>query len=155
MAALASIQSISVRPIDAGSYRQDRYADQAKRESTDFRAGVTELILSKECQQQAGLILPMLAFLSQQVQHQWITWVGPPHIDRQLLARHGVDLSKIRLIHTNHVEDILWMTWEALAAGTSHTVIASPGKLHDRQLYQLEAAAQTGQSQGLLLRIRN
>lgn len=136
----------------ASSYRQ------AGPGTSPAQSGVTELVLSHESPDLANLLLPMLAFLSNQRdaahQNRWITWVAPQGIDKALLQQYGVDTGKIRLIHISKPEDILWITWEALAAGNSHTVIASPGKLSEKELRQLEAAAHQGQTQGLLLRFR-
>jgi len=138
------------------------YASPASRQTgigrSPTRSGVTELVLSHQSPDHADLLLPMLAFLSQQTdpghQNRWITWVAPKGIDKALLQQYGVDSSKIRLIHITKPEDMLWITWEALAAGNSHTVISSPGKLSEKELRQLEAAAHQGETQGLLLRLR-
>lgn len=117
-------------------------------------SGVTELVLSRDSPDQASLLFPMLAFLSHQAEDRWITWVAPKGINQALLSQFGVDICKVRLVHANRPEDVLWITWEALATGNSHTVIASPGKLTDREFRQLENAALCGKSQGLLLRMR-
>ena len=117
-------------------------------------AGVTELVLSRDCPEHASLLYPMLAFLSRQTQNQWITWVAPEGIDRQLFADYGVDTDKIRLVYPNSRTEVLQLIGQALALGNSHTVIANPGKLNDRELRQLESAAHQGQTQGLLLRLR-
>lgn len=147
MSRLASrLQKSPQRSVQAAYNNQPHKAKQ--------QSGVTELVLSENCPEHASLLFPMLAFLSQQAQDQWITWVAPKGIDRSLLNQYGVDTRKIRLIHANTAEDVLWITWEALATGNSHTVIASPGKLTDKELCQLESAAHKGLSQGLLLRFR-
>lgn len=116
--------------------------------------GVTELVLTSDAPEQAALLLPMIAYLSQHCGGRWITWVAPHNITRQLLENFGVDTRYLRLIHCKDVQQALWITWEALNAGNSHTVIASPGKLSDKELVQLEVAAQNGECQGLLLRLR-
>lgn len=116
--------------------------------------GVTELVLTKDAPGQAALLLPMIAYLSQHCGSRWITWVAPHNITRQLLDNFGVDTRYLRLIHCKDAQLALWITWEALNAGNSHTVIASPGKLSDREFAQLEVAAQNGECQGLLLRLR-
>ena len=126
---------------------------QPTRDSSQ-QSGVTELVLSHDCPEHASLLFPMLAYLSRQAQDQWITWVAPKGINQALLSQYGVDTRKIRLVHASKAEDVLWITWEALAAGNSHTVIASPGKLSDKEFRDLEGAAHKGQSQGLLLRLR-
>lgn len=117
-------------------------------------SGVTELVLTSGAPEQLALLLPMIAFLSNSCSDRWITWVAPHNVTRELLESYGVSTRCIRLIHSPDPRNALWITWEALAAGNSHTVIASPGKLTDKELTQLEVAATTGNCQGLLLRVR-
>lgn len=117
-------------------------------------SGVTELVLANDSLEQLALILPMIAFLSQTKTDRWISWITPHPLTRQLLEAYGVNTKLIRFIHCADGENTRWIAWEALAAGTSHTVIASAGKLSDRELFQLEQAARQGNAQGLLLRLR-
>ncbi|ACE85706.1 cell division inhibitor SulA [Cellvibrio japonicus] len=117
-------------------------------------SGVTELVLANDSIEQLALILPMIAFLSNSQQERWVTWISPHPISRDLLETYGVNTRVLRFIHAQDGESARWIAWEALAAGTSHTVIASPGKLADKDLLQLEQAAYRGNSQGLLLRLR-
>ena len=116
--------------------------------------GITELIIANGSPEQAALIMPMIAFLSQSCKNRWVTWIAPLHVTREFLESYGVDIRFLRLIHCADETRRLWITWEALAAGNSHTVISSPGKLNDKELKQLENASYQGQCQGLLLRIR-
>lgn len=117
-------------------------------------AGVTELVLTSNAPEQLHMLLPMLAYLSHNSNNRWITWVAPKHLNRELLAAYGVNTKCIRLIHSQE-ENPLWLIWEALASGTSNTVIASPGRLSEKELVQLEIAAAKGECQGLLLRTRH
>lgn len=117
-------------------------------------SGVTELVLTSDTPEQVALLLPMIAFLSNSCSDRWITWIAPHNINRELLEAYGVNTRYIRVIHCQDPQTMLWITWEALAAGNSHTVISSPGKLTDKELAQLELAAKNGASQGLLLRVR-
>jgi cell division inhibitor SulA len=117
-------------------------------------SGVTELVLTSKSPEQLQILLPMLAFLSNQHENRWITWIAPEYLNRQVLEAYGVNTSCIRLIHCAP-ENLLWVTWEALASGTSNMVIASPGKLSEKELHHLETAAHKGQCQGLLLRARD
>ena len=116
--------------------------------------GLTELILANDTPEQAALLMPMIAYLSQSCADRWVTWIAPLHLSREFLASYGVDTRYVRLIHCSDEASRLWITWEALTAGNSHTVISSPGKLTDKEFKQLEQAAHQGQCQGLLLRIR-
>lgn len=116
--------------------------------------GVTELVLTSDSPEQLALLMPMIAYLSNSSQDRWITWIAPHNISRELLESYGVNTRYIRVIHCHNPSSLLWVTWEALSAGNSHTVISSPGKLTDKELNQLEVAALQGNCQGLLLRVR-
>lgn len=116
--------------------------------------GITELIIANASPEQVSLLMPMIAFLSQGCVDRWVTWIAPLHVSREFLESYGVDTRFVRLIHCSDEASRLWITWEALTAGNSHTVISSPGKLTDKELKQLENAAYQGQCQGLLLRVR-
>ena len=122
--------------------------------STAVSSGVTELILSAGQPEQLSMVLPMLAHLSRQDDERWITWIAPRSISRELLEQFGVDAQKLRLIHPPQTSDHCWILWEALSTGTSHTVVASPGVICDRDMKRLEHAAYMGNSRGLLLRFR-
>jgi cell division inhibitor SulA len=117
-------------------------------------SGVTELVLTNDAPEQLALLLPMIAFLSNTSADRWITWIAPHNINRALLESYGVNTKCIRIIHAQNPQTLLWITWEALSAGNSQTVISSPGKLTDKEFIQLESAAKAGDCQGLLIRIR-
>ena len=117
-------------------------------------SGITELIIASGSPEQAALLMPMIAYLSQSCKNRWVTWIAPLHVNRDFLQSYGVDTRFLRLIHCSDEVSRLWITWEALAAGNSHTVISSPGKLTDKEIKQLENAAYQGKCQGLLLRLR-
>lgn len=97
----------------------------------------------------------MLAHLSHGNLDRWLTWIAPGPIDRKLLEQYGVDARKLRLIHLPSDQDNRWIIWQALAEGNSHTVIASPGLLSDKEIARFEEAAQAGNCQGLMLRLRH
>lgn len=117
-------------------------------------SGVTELVLTSDAPEQLSLLLPMIAYLSNHSPDRWLTWIAPHNISRELLESYGVNTRSVRVIHCHNDTSLLWLTWEALAVGNSHTVISSPGKLTDKELQQLEVAAGKGNCQGLLLRVR-
>ncbi len=131
-----------------------RVIPQTQAVPTQTTSGVTELVLTSDSPEQLALLLPMIAFLSNASHDRWITWIAPHNINRELLESFGVNTRYIRVIHAQDPQALLWITWEALSAGNSHTVISSLGKLSDKELSQLEVAAAKGQCQGLLLRVR-
>lgn len=117
-------------------------------------SGITELIIASGSPEQAALLMPMIAYLSQSCKNRWVTWIAPLHVTRDFLQSYGVDTRFLRLIHCSDEASRLWITCEALLVGNSHTVISSPGKLTDKEFKQLENAAHQGRCQGLLLRLR-
>lgn len=131
-----------------------RVMPQTQTAQTRNSSGVTELVLTSDSPEQLSLLLPMIAYLSNSAKDRWITWIAPHNISKDFLESYGVNTRFIRVIHAQDPQTLLWITWEALSAGNSHTVISSPGKLSDKELSQLEVAAAKGQCQGLLLRVR-
>ena len=130
------------------------YPQPACPQRTAAPSGVTEVVLSGEDPAQLSLILPMLAHVSRHNDNRWITWISDARIDRRLLDAYGVDTGKLRLVYPARQDDVLWITWEALAAGNSHTVIASPGKISEKHFQQLDEAAGRGDARGIMLRLR-
>ena len=112
--------------------------------------GVTELILTRHSPDKAMVLLPMISHLSRTAS-RWITWVVDSKVDKQLLESYGVDTSKLRLIYASAGKESRWLVWEALRAGTSECVIATPGRLSEEELGHLEAAAKQGASHGLFI----
>jgi cell division inhibitor SulA len=129
-----------------------------RQQTTTSPAGITELVLAAQNHDQHASLLPMLAHLSRQAGDRWFTWILPQGSLRGLtpdvLEDSGFDLSRLRLIHTRSTEETLWVLWQALALGNSEAVLASPGKLSEKAFAELEEAAYTGSSQGLLIRYR-
>lgn len=123
--------------------------------SSPTPSGVTELVLTKHAPDQAALILPMVAYLTHNACERWVTWIAPARISKAVLEKFAINTRRLRLIHTQDEQSILWITWEALAQGNSHTVIANTGKLCERELAELERAALYGHCQGVLLRVRD
>ena len=117
-------------------------------------SGLTELVLTQGARHSWNMIMPMIAHLSRQQDGRWLTWITREPLPSELLQRFGVDTTRLRLVHCKEDDKQLWVSWDALALGNSHTVIASPGKLGKRELGQLERAAVLGGCQGVLLRER-
>ena len=117
-------------------------------------SGITELILASDSLEQLSLLMPMLAFLPRSCNNRWVSWVSEFQISREFLESFGVDTQYLRMIYSRDAESTKWIAWEALAQGNSHTVIASLGRLTEKEVKQFESAAHQGQCQGLLLRLR-
>ncbi|MCP8898811.1 cell division inhibitor SulA [Gilvimarinus xylanilyticus] len=117
-------------------------------------SGLTELVLTQHSAGSWLMVMPMIAHLSRQGGDRWLTWLTQEPVPAKILQEFGVDTSRLRLVHCKSEEEQLWVCWDALALGNSHTVIANPGSLTKQALAQLEKASQIGQSQGLLIRER-
>ncbi|RYZ93817.1 MAG: hypothetical protein EOO68_21380 [Moraxellaceae bacterium] len=121
--------------------------------NTQSNIGITEVVLPG-AEDSLALILPMLAHLSRTCADRWFTWIAPKGVHRDMLIDYGFDLTKLRLVHVKNAEEALWVCWDALVAGNSQTVVASPGRLSEKTVRALECAALRGNSQGLLIRYR-
>lgn len=119
--------------------------------------GVTEIVLPAH--HSLDIILPSLAFLSRnksktQNSDRWLTWLAPKGLCKEMLADYGFDLASVRFIHPKNDEQCVDLFNKALAEGNSHTVVASPNSLTEKQLEQLENSSAKGQCSGLILRQR-
>lgn len=117
--------------------------------------GVTEIVLAGETAAALQRVLPMIIHLSHSADPRWLTWITHSPLDRELLLGAGVNPKRLRIIYLPKAEDLYWVLWDAMACGTSHAVIASTGPLPDKIVSQLDIAGQQGQTQGVLLRLRN
>ena len=117
-------------------------------------AGLTELVLAHGAASSWSMILPMVAHLCRQDSQRWLTWVTSEPLPAALLISFGIDPLQLRQVHCRDSDQQLWVTWDALELGNSHTVIASPGALSQGQERYLEQAAYAGNSQALILRYR-
>lgn len=142
-----------LRPAKAGfaTKRRARVGRSAPADNID--SGVTELVFTRHSSEEELLLLPMLAHLSRNA-NRWITWISSTPIDREKLRSFGVNTSKVQLLRAEDEEDCKWLLWEALAAGTSDTVVAAPGLLDASQIKTLEQAALTGASKALIISYR-
>jgi cell division inhibitor SulA len=115
--------------------------------------GLTELILTSDEPEQLGILLPMIAFISNSACDRWISWIAPHNVTRELLESYGVNTTRIRIIPTA-ADRRLQITKEALLAGNSHTVITTLTDTSPSELAMLENATYRGNCQAILLRTR-
>ncbi len=115
--------------------------------------GVTEIIVPNNGEGMR-LILPMLAYLSQQCALKWFTWIAPGNVSKPLLTAHGFALDNVRLVHTEDDEASMWMLWDALANGNSANVVANIDTLSEADRNKLENASRLGNTRALVLRAR-
>lgn len=113
---------------------------------------LTELVVPNA--EHHALLLPMLQYLSNQHQDRWVTIISEKTVSKSWLKAQRVNVNTIRVIQAQSLNDALWMTWEAVANGTSHTVIAELGVQTPTVIRELEHAADEGDCRVLLVRSR-
>ncbi len=113
---------------------------------------LTEILIEHEGIGELSLLMPALATLSQE--RRWLAWISPPHIPYgPALVNHGVELSRVLLVHARPGKDTFWAVEQGLTSGTCSTVLTWPGEeLDDRILRRLQLAAEGGHSTGFLFR---
>ncbi len=116
--------------------------------------GITEILMAYG--EDLSMVLPMLASISQQNEKKglWLTWVVPKSFDSRLLKQYGFDTKHIRIIQSEHRDDSLWLTWEALNNGNSGYVVTVLDGMTDTERSKLEQASTSGNTRGLVLSSR-
>ena len=112
---------------------------------------LTEIAVERYGVGELRLLIPALKTLSEG--DRWIVWVAPPFIPyAPALASAGINLSRVLLVHPVTETDALWAMAQALRAGVCAAVLAWAGAVAGRELRQLQLAAATGASLGILFR---
>jgi hypothetical protein len=97
------------------------------------------------------LLMPMLARLTRE--DRWLAFIAPPYIPyAPALARAGVNLAHVLVVHARDGSEALWATEQALRAGTCGAVLAWPATADMQRLRRLQLAAETGHALGVLFR---
>lgn len=127
-------------------------------QSNPAHNGISEIIVSSGTH--AGLTFAMLAHLSHayktdEHRNRWLTWVCPMHIGKEALAQFNFDVLGMRILHPKSAEDALKLFRDALAAGTSHTVVAHGQGFSSKYMPWLSNAAAAGECSGLIIRQGN
>ena len=138
--------SIAAQALHSPIPRQPPETERAK------NTRLTELVVPNA--EQHTLLLPMLQYLSNQHKDRWVTIISDKAVSQRWLKEQGVNVNTIRVIQAQHINDALWMTWEAVANGTSHTVIAELGVQTSTVIRELEQAADEGDCRVVLVRSR-
>ena len=114
--------------------------------------GITELLHDQYGIGEFRLLLPVLAQLSQELNH-WLFFVKPPYIPYPpTLARAGVDLSRVIVSQPKTAKDYLWMLEKALLPQSCSIVLCWPGNIHEKQIRRLQVASKEGNSWGIMFR---
>ncbi|WP_097461887.1 translesion DNA synthesis-associated protein ImuA [Mangrovitalea sediminis] len=115
------------------------------------KGALTELLLPHTGIGELRLCLPLLKQLSQS--GQAIFWFDPPHIPyAPALARAGIQLSQLFVVHTKHPKDQLWGMDQALRSQACGLVLAWPDQPRPGDLRRLQLAAADGGSSAFIMR---
>lgn len=112
---------------------------------------LTEILHDQTGIGELRLLMPALARLSHE--GRWIALIAPPYLPyAPALAGHGVNLSRLLLIHPGNGTDALWAVEQALRSGTCGAVLAWPRRVDANSLRRLQLAAEAGRTLGLIFR---
>ena len=112
---------------------------------------LTEILLDTAGIGELGLVLPHLARVTQAGGRA--AFAGPPHLPfAPALAQAGVVLPRVVMVRPASAGAALWAAEQMLRSGAFGTVLAWPGKVHERDLRRLQLAAETGHAIGFLFR---
>jgi cell division inhibitor SulA/protein ImuA len=115
------------------------------------RGALTEILIEREGIGELSLLLPALARATED--ERWLVFVAPPHIPyAPALARAGVNLAHVLVVHPHAARDSLWAIEQALRAGTASIVLAWLVHAEPKALRRLQLAAEAGGSIGILFR---
>lgn len=117
---------------------------------------ISEICLPANSAFQRELLLPMLSHLSHTNDHRWLTWVGAYHLKKAQCEEAGLNWQRLLQVITRpHTNDSLKVARKAATTGTSHTIVLlTEQRLTNDQLNELEACANTGNTQILIVCFR-
>jgi cell division inhibitor SulA len=111
-------------------------------------------VISDQCGLDAmGVFMPTMKALSGQ--ERWQVLIDPPYIPyAPLLAREGIDLQEIMLVHPRNRDEALWAIEQALRSNTCSAVFAWLGATHYRyaELRKIQLAATSHGTLAVLFR---
>lgn len=111
---------------------------------------ITTLATSTEGVAELKQFASQLATLS--LQGRWIVLINPPSVDyKQLLARAGVRMDRLLLVHGKDEVETLWATEKALTSGTSSAVISWTQGLDAKERRRLQLVAKSARALGIVL----
>lgn len=118
------------------------------------RGALTECLLDAPGIGELQLVLPLMRQLSQDGKS--VFWLNPPHTPyAPAMAREGVDLDRIIMVHPQSHPDLLWTLENCLRSPVTGLVLAWPGKLASRDIRRLQLAAEAGSNICILFRERS
>jgi hypothetical protein len=120
-------------------------------------SGITEIFIERYGLGELRILMPALASLCRPAAaaRRWIVWIAPPFVPyAPALARHGVDLSRILLVHPRAVDcaDALWAVEQAIRSQSSVAVLAWVSKADVQALRRLQLGAEASRCWTVLFR---
>jgi hypothetical protein len=130
-------------------------------------AGITEIFIERYGLGELRILMPALAALSCRAAaaRRWIVWIAPPFVPyAPALAQHGVDLSRILLVHPSKKKgsdpffaeprsgDTLWAVEQAIRSQSSVAVLAWVGEADVPVLRRLQLGAEASRCWTVLFR---
>lgn len=117
---------------------------------------INEMILSGPPWQAGHFLKPMISELANEHKARWLTLIvsneeAPATI--HWLKSSGININRVQVLNAANRETAR-LTCQALASGTSHTVISWLDQMDVFTLRKLETAAKNGHCQGLAIRSR-
>lgn len=118
------------------------------------RGALSECLLDAPGIGELTLLMPLMQKLSQA--GKTVFWLNPPHTPyAPALAREGINLDQIIMIHTEDKGDFLWTLENCLRSPVTGLVMAWPEKLAAREIRRLQLAAEAGSNVCVLFRERH
>jgi len=115
------------------------------------RGALTEIVIAREGIGELSLLMPALAHATED--ERWLVFVAPPHVPyAPALARAGINLSRVLIVHPRNAQEGLWAVEQALRAGTASMVLAWLAHADSKALRRLQLGAEAGDSIGILFR---
>ncbi|MGI1678278.1 MAG: hypothetical protein K6L75_06080 [Cellvibrionaceae bacterium] len=127
--------------------------------SPALKSGVTVMNFSEDSfnnSQNSRLILnSLLSFASNSDDQRWATFITTDPSEYLRLHQLKLNSKKFRIVYLKNKSDLLWVTWDALAAGNSHTVIIQgcldKDTMNGNAQENLNKAANLGNTAGIFL----
>jgi cell division inhibitor SulA len=117
------------------------------------RGALSECLLDVHGIGELHLMLPLMKTLSSNARTVFL--LNPPHTPyAPALAREGINLDQVILVHTDNEGDFLWTLENCLRSPVTGLVMAWPGKLMSRDIRRLQLAAEAGSNVCVLFRQR-
>jgi cell division inhibitor SulA len=136
----------------APSKRGNNSSATTSRANIDY---VTELLVSKYCEDLNSLLLPMLSFRVAGSGAQWVTWISSQPVGKRVLWRFGVDPTKVRFVYPSDQHSRYDLARKAIAAGNSTSVFCLDSDFTTQQRDELEQLAKIHDCSTLLVTVRD